>query len=116
MAIHHARHGEVVHLATLSANGELAKTTALVKTDAFEAIHLLVRAGGTIPSHHVAGQATLQCLHGAVRVLLSGATVTLQSGDWMFLDRDEEHGIEGIEDAALLLTILFDGSEAGTAS
>jgi quercetin dioxygenase-like cupin family protein len=107
MALHHAQHGEVVHLSTLGADGKHGHTTALVKTDTFEAIHLLVHAGLTIPSHRVVGRATLQCLRGSVRVLLAGTPITLQSGDWMYLDRGEEHGIEGIEDAALLLTILF---------
>lgn len=107
MALHHAQHGEVVQLAALGADGRHAHTTALVKTDDFEAIHLIVRAGAVIPRHRVEGQITLQCLRGSIRLLLGDAKVTLGSGDWMFLDRLEDHGIEGIEDAAVLLTVLF---------
>lgn len=105
MALHHAQHGEVVHLSALDT--ERAHTTALVKTDTFEAIHLFVHAGVAIPPHRVAGQATIQCLRGSVRILLAGPPITLQAGDWMYLDRSEEYGIEGVKDAALLLTILF---------
>jgi hypothetical protein len=34
----------------------------------------------------------------------------------MYLDRGEEHGIEGIEDGALLLTILFEHPTVSTVS
>jgi len=116
MALHHAQHGEVVHLSGLGVDGDDAHTTALVKTEAFEAIHLLVHAGAVIPPHHVAGQATLHCLRGKVSVLLGDAAAILQAGDWMYLDGGEEHGIEGIEDAALLLTILFEHPTVSTIS
>ncbi|AYJ84643.1 cupin (plasmid) [Sphingomonas paeninsulae] len=108
MALHHAQHGEVVHLSDLVVSRDDAHSTALVKTGAFEAIHLIVHAGAVIPPHHVAGQATLHCLRGRVSVLLGDAAAILQAGDWTYLDGGEEHGIEGIEDAALLLTILFE--------
>jgi quercetin dioxygenase-like cupin family protein len=110
MALHHAQHGEVVHLLDLAISGEDAHTTALVKTQTFEAIHLVVHADAAIRPHHVAGQATLHCLRGRVSVLLGDAAAILQAGDWMYLDGGEEHGIEGIEDAALLLTIIFEQS------
>lgn len=114
MALHHAQHGEVVHLSGVGVDEDGAHTTALVKTGAFEAIHLIVHAGVVIPPHHVAGQATLHCLRGRVSVLLTNAAAILQAGDWMYLDGGEEHGIEGIEDAALLLTILFEHPTAST--
>ena len=107
MALHHAQHGEVVQLAALGADRQHAQTTALVKTDDFEAIHLIVHAGTVIPRHRVEGQITLQCLRGSVGLLLGETKVTLGSGDWMFLDRGEGYAIEGIEDAAVLLTVLF---------
>lgn len=107
MALHHVQHGEVVQLTALGTDSQHAHTTALVKTDDFEAIHLIVHAGAVIPRHRVEGQITLQCLRGSVRLLLGEASVTLGSGDWMFLNRLEDHGIEGIEDAAVLLTVLF---------
>jgi len=116
MALHHAQHGEVVHLSDLEVGGKDAHTTALVKTLAFEAIHLIVHADAVIPPHHVAGQATLHCLRGRVSVLLGDTTAILRAGDWMYLDSGEEHGIEGIEDAALLLTILLEHPTVSTVS
>ncbi|MEP6868203.1 MAG: hypothetical protein ABJA20_06775 [Novosphingobium sp.] len=38
MALHHAQHGEVVHLSRLGVDGDGDHSTALVKTGAFEAI------------------------------------------------------------------------------
>src|SRR3546814_5212992 len=78
--------------------------TALVKSDRFEAIHLVVPAGSTIPPHHVAGYLTLHCLEG--RVTLGPTNIALGAGDWVYLERGDQHSVQGIEDARLLLTIL----------
>lgn len=104
MALQHAKHGEPVHLPSLA---DTAGSRALVKTDDFEAIHLLVPAGSVLPPHKVSGQATLLCLSGRVSLSLDGTDVALGAGDWLYLERAEEHGVEGLEDAAILLTILF---------
>lgn len=105
MALEHAQNGEVVHLRSLR-DGDGSR--ALVKTEQFEAIHLIVPAGSTIPTHQVPGQATLLCLHGRVSLALAETEVILATGDWVYLDRAEEHAVRGLEDAGLLLTILFD--------
>lgn len=104
MALQHAKHGQAVHLPSLA---EAAGSRALVKTDDFEAIHLLVPAGSVLPPHKVSGQVTLLCLSGRVSLSFGGTDVTLAAGDWLYLERAEEHGVEGLEDAAILLTILF---------
>lgn len=104
MALEHAKPGEVVRLASFD---EAERTAALVKTDQFEAIYLAVRAGATIPSHSVAGLASLLCLKGRVRLTFAGDVVELAAGDWLYFDKGQEHGVEGIEDSAVLLTIHF---------
>jgi len=83
-----------------------ARTSALIKSDRFEAVRLIVAAGATIPTHQVAGYLTLQCLEGRVR--LGPSAVELAGGDWIYLDRGAPHSILGVEDSSLLLTILFD--------
>jgi quercetin dioxygenase-like cupin family protein len=104
MALHHARPGEAVRLADLSRD----HATALVKTGQFEAIHLVVKAGARLAPHSVAGEFTLHCLTGRVRLSLPDAEdVILEAGEWLYLGRAEEHGVKGLEDATLLLTILF---------
>ncbi|MCC2601154.1 cupin domain-containing protein [Sphingopyxis yananensis] len=106
MALQHAKSGEVIHLGTLAPERGATGTAALVKSDRFEAIHLVVPAGSTIPPHHVAGYLTLHCLEG--RVTLGPSDIELVAGDWVYLERGDQHSVQGIEDARLLLTILFD--------
>lgn len=104
MAIPHAGHGQIVSLPHL---GQAERSTALVKTEQFEAIHLVVPAGSTIPPHSVPGQATFHCLKGRIELSFGGNSAVLQAGDWLYLDRAEQHAVEGLEDSALLLTIMF---------
>jgi quercetin dioxygenase-like cupin family protein len=106
MALPHAAPGEKVNLNEL-ASIRGASTSALVKTDRFEAAHLVLPAGSKIAPHAVNGHITLQCLEGAV-ALQADNNVALQEGDWVYLDPGEEHALSAIADSRLLLTILFD--------
>lgn len=45
MAVHHAGSGEVVDLRPLGGKLHDARTTAIVKSDSFEAVRLIVPAG-----------------------------------------------------------------------
>ncbi|WP_212742234.1 hypothetical protein [Sphingomonas sp. 3P27F8] len=96
----------MVHLPTLASERGATGSVALVKSDRFEAIHLVVPAGSTIPPHHVAGYLTLHCLEGLVT--LGPKDIALGAGDWIYLERGDQHSVQGVEDARLLLTILFD--------
>lgn len=106
MALHHAAPGEKVHLASVLDVAH-AKTAALVKTGAFEAAQLFVRAGDRIASHSVPGYAILYCIEGAV-ILQCGQELQLGAGDWLYLDRGQQHSLSALEDSSLLLTILFE--------
>jgi quercetin dioxygenase-like cupin family protein len=108
MALHHANSGEIVDLSPLGAALRSAHTTALVKSDDFEAVRLVVHAGSGIPSHRVDGKFTLQCLEGRVRLGLASGVLELSAGQWVYFDGGVAHSVEGIEDSSLLLTILFD--------
>jgi quercetin dioxygenase-like cupin family protein len=105
MALHHVDPGEKVHLP--SASSQEARTAALVKTDRFETAQLVVRAGATIQRHSVPGYAIIYCIEGSV-FLEANEDIHLESGDWIYLDRDEEHGLRATQDSSLLLTVLFD--------
>ena len=107
MALAHAAPGEKVHLPPLDSMPADARTSALVKTDRFEAVHMVLRAGSNIAPHAVDGPITLHCLEGAV-VLEAGRRIALGAGDWVHLDPGERHALSASEDSALLLTILFD--------
>ncbi len=107
MALHHAKPGEVVDLRPLGTGVTTARTAALIKTDRFESARLVIPAGTDIPRHAVAGYTMLHCLEGRV-VLQAQSDTELGAGDWVYLDRGESHALRGVEDASLLLTILFD--------
>jgi len=107
MALHHAKSGEVVDLSPLAENLPSAQTAALVKTDSFEAVRLIVHAGTKIPRHHVGGKFTLHCLEGHVRLGLDSGEIDLSAGEWVYFDGGITHSMEGIENSSLLLTILF---------
>lgn len=108
MALKHAAPGEVVDLRPLGPRLSAARTHAIVRTSSFEAVRLVVPAGVEIPSHKVPGRITLQCIEGHARLALTDETIDLRSGDWIYLDGNEPHSVEGIENTSLLLTILFE--------
>jgi quercetin dioxygenase-like cupin family protein len=111
VALHHATSGEVVDLNAVAADLAGTKTRALVKSDSFEAIHLMVRAGNQIPPHQVAGQFTLLCLEGRVKLGLADNEVELSAGQWVFFDGGVRHTVDALEDSSLLLTIIFGGPD-----
>lgn len=114
MALHHASSGEVVRLR--ASDG----TAALAKTRSFETIHLVVKAGESIPAHKVAGSMTLYCIDGVVSIELEGQMAQMGKGHWLYLDPGVPHAVRGEVDSTLLLTILFehptdDGADGGRA-
>lgn len=110
MALRHAAPAEKVHLPPLASILAGRQAKALVKTDRFEAIHLVLQSGGAIAPHTVDGYLTLHCLEGAVTLEAGGRSIALESGDWLYLRPGERHGLSAAEDSSLLLTILFEQS------
>src|SRR3546814_14866627 len=82
MALNHAKSGEIVDLHPLGGGLREAHTTALVKSESFEAVRLVVRAGAEIPSHHVSGSFTLHCIEGRVRLGLAQGSQERSAGPW----------------------------------
>lgn len=107
MAQPHAKPGHIVDLRPLGSQLRAAKTTALIKEKHFEAIRLIVHEGAEIPPHAVSGNIMLHCLEGQVIVGLPSGKITLEAGDWVYLDGGELHALKGIVDSSLLLTILL---------
>lgn len=106
MALQRAKPGEVVDLTPFGARIGEARTQALVKSEGFEAVRLVLPAGTQISSHAVEGEITLHCLEGEVEVR-SDTLSELGSGEWMFLPGGAEHSVQAIEDSSLLLTIIL---------
>ena len=109
MALMHAAPGERVHIPSLVSIPRDEKSSALVKTGSFEAVHLVLRSGSSIPSHAVDGYITLHCLEGAV-IVEACTRAELQPGDWLYLEPGEKHALIAVDDCSLLLTILFNPS------
>lgn len=107
MALHHVGPGEIARLAPLIELKTDVRTHALAKTERFEAIRLIVPAAAAIPGHSVSSPITLHCLEGKVRLSTSDGTVEMAANDWLYLAANERHSLEGVEDASLLLTIIF---------
>ena len=107
MAQPHAQAGEIVDLRPFGQDLANRQTTAIVKAKHFEAIRLIMPRGTEIPAHKVAGDIMLHCLEGRVTLDLTGAERELSAGDWIYLEGGVDHRLKAIEDASLLLTILF---------
>jgi quercetin dioxygenase-like cupin family protein len=107
MAIPHARSGEVIDIRPLGPTLAQARTTTLAKTDTLEILRLVVKAGGEIAPHKVAGEITVQCLEGSVGIPVECSTRVLEAGQMMYLTGGEMHAVRGIYDASVLVTILI---------
>ena len=105
MAIPHAISGEIIVLPLGLALGA-SKTKTLVKTDNLELIRLVLPAGKEIPTHQAPGEITVQCLEGKVAFTAEGTTRELSPGQVLCLTAGEPHGVKGIENSSLLVTLL----------
>ena len=65
---------------------------------------MAMKAGSTMEDHESPGEATLQVLHGRVRVTNSSAGWEGSPGDHIILPR-ERHGLTAVEDSVVLLTV-----------
>jgi quercetin dioxygenase-like cupin family protein len=107
MAIPHAKSGEVIDLLPAGDAPAPAPTSTVVKTGRLEVIRLAVPAGKERPRYQVAGEITVQCLEGRVALTAGAGARELRAGRMLCLAGSEPHSLRGIEDAAVLLTVLL---------
>lgn len=115
MALHHASSGEIVDLGPLGPALRQARTTALVKTDSFEAIRLVLKAGEELPAHTVSREFMLHCIEGRVGIELADASLELTAQKWVYFDGGIAHALRAVEDSSLLLTIMLPATGVGQA-
>jgi quercetin dioxygenase-like cupin family protein len=108
MAIPHAYPGMPVDLRPEGGEFSEARTTALVKNNQFEAIRLVIPRGLEVcRDHKVDGPITFHCLQGRIAFTSGGETREVPAGHWLFLDGGVPHTVNGLEDAVVLLTVIF---------
>lgn len=107
MALKHANPLEVIDLFHRpDVEPEPPVSVSLLRTEAVQIIRLVLPAGHDMPSHHVHGVVTLQCLAGRVDVDAAGGRCTLEAGQLVMLAGDEPHSLHAPVAAVVLLTLM----------
>ena len=107
MAIQHANHGQVIDLKPLSEYSGDHPSTSLIKTDQLQLLHIVLRAGHQLHEHKIAGEVSIQCLAGRVRVDMPGTHLPLSAGQLTVLHGGESHAVVAELDSSLLLTLVL---------
>ncbi len=112
MAIAHAQPGDVMDVRPLGPALTTTRSHALFKSTDLEVIRLVLLAGDSMPPHAVAGEITLQCIEGRIAFTCDAGVRELAAGELIHVTGAEIHGLRGIEDASLLLTIALKQGQA----
>ena len=107
MAIAHAKPAEVINVKPLGDKIASTKSHTLFKTDAMEAIRLVMPAGKQIAEHKAPGEITVQCLEGQVNFSAGGTSHVLCGGEMLYLEAADPHAVEAVKDSTVLVTIVF---------
>jgi quercetin dioxygenase-like cupin family protein len=107
MAQTHARPGQVVSVRPLGNRLGCFRTTAILKADQLEVVHIVLGAGKQLREHSTPGAITVQCIEGRIAFPTPEASHVLEAGDFIHLRRDELHALEAIVDSSALLTLCI---------
>lgn len=111
MALSHVTSGQPVSLALAASALASAPTSALFKTDHLEVIRVVLPGGKVFPPHKVAGDITVQCLTGAIAFTMGEEgeerCVQLSAGELLYLEGGVRHGLRGLTDAVVLVSIVL---------
>lgn len=105
MTVHHASPGEIIDVRPLGVGLGEAKSVALMRTEALEVIRMIILKGKKIPQHEAPGDITVQCLEGHILFTVGDQVKDMRAGDMLYLQANDPHSLEGIEDSSILLTI-----------
>lgn len=112
MSLPHAVSGEVINIRPLDEKLKESISIALLRTNHLELMRLVLVAGKSMPEHRVAGEVTIQCLEGSIELHAHQTMQTLRAGNLVYLAGGEPHSLRALEDASVLLTILFNHPSA----
>jgi quercetin dioxygenase-like cupin family protein len=97
--------------AWLQGTGPSSKT--LVKHSDLRIVLLALRKKMCMHEHRTAAGISVQTLSGHIRLKLPDRTVELPAGQLLVLTQCVPHDVEAEEDSAFLLTLSWNGQEAG---
>jgi quercetin dioxygenase-like cupin family protein len=106
MSLPHAHSGDIVNVRPFGNKLKGAISSALVSTERVEVLRLVLEAGKTIPAHELAGEATIQCLEGAVELHTPQRVQQLEEGDLVYLEGGEPRALHATRDSSVLMTLL----------
>ncbi|MET0520233.1 MAG: hypothetical protein ABW005_15535 [Burkholderiaceae bacterium] len=107
MALSHANYTQLIDLGPLADGGTDSPSTSLIKTEHMQLLHLVLHRGQSLPQHKLAGELSLQCLAGRVRLSTPGLELPLSAGQLIVLRGGEPHTLLAEQDSCLLLTLLL---------
>lgn len=112
MSVHHFRSGELIDLRPLGERLKDAQSVALLKTESLEVMRLVIKAGKSLPEHHVTGEVTIYCLEGKVELMAHQKKQMMQPGDFIYLEPMQPYALMAQEDASVLVTLLLHNGSA----
>jgi len=112
MSLHHATPGELIDIRPLGDKLIDSASMALVRTNDFEVMRLVLPKGKSIPEHRIEGELTLHCLEGSVEVEALGQRRQLQAGQMLYLEGNTPYALAAAENASVLMTMLRKGDDS----
>lgn len=91
-------------IARLAGNGRSAHTVFGGHTRTLRQTLIALAGGHKLDEHENPGEATLQVLHGKVRLLAGAEARTGTTGDLLAIP-DSRHSLEAVHDSVILLTV-----------
>ena len=107
MATQHAKPGEIVDLKFWAGGLPNHRTKAIVKTEEMELIRIALPAGKEISEHKVDGPIMVHCTEGRIEFTAMNNSQEIKSSQLLYLSPGELHSLKALEDAVVLLTIIF---------
>jgi quercetin dioxygenase-like cupin family protein len=112
MALPHAQPLDIISVAPLADALHQAVSTSLIKTERLQLLHLVLRAHGNQPEHHVDDECTVHCLEGVVELVTPAGVRQLGAGEVVLLPARQKHALRARTDCAVLVTLLLDRGDA----